>query len=407
LIELLKGVRVVESAVLLNGGVLGSLLGALGADVIKVEAPGRGDYLRDIQGTIVPRHSPIHMQYNAHKRSVVLDLRNEMALDVFWRLHATCDVFIDGGVPGALNRLGIGYAEQVKRKGDIIYCEHTAFGATGPYSNIPMHGFGMNAMAADLVVEKRDDGLLYPTQTRRPIPPRGPEATQIGALWAAYFVASALVRRASVAEPQMIDVSATDAVVISTGAANVMELNLDRVTDHTENPGFTEEGALTGAKYQFYETGDDKKVMFAAAEPRFWRRFCEGVDRPDLLGRGDPDSEMDWGRDPDLRIEVQQIFRRRSLSEWMEFAAERGIPVSPAYTDLRDVKADPQMAGRNTFYDAEHPVAGPFTYLGVPAVMADQPFEVRRPAPLLGQHTDEVLREIGIPGRDIDQLLKS
>jgi crotonobetainyl-CoA:carnitine CoA-transferase CaiB-like acyl-CoA transferase len=395
MIRLLAGIRVVETGVLLNGGVLGALLGALGADVIKVEAPGKGDYMRDIIGTITPRNSPVHLQFNAHKRSVALDLRSEAGRAVFWRLIDTADVFVDGGLPETMNRLGLGYEAQRAVNPRIVYCHHTAFGSGGPYSPVPMHGFGMNAMAADMVVEPGPDGRLHPAPTKRPIPPRGPEATQIGSLWAAYFVAAALVRRDRSGVGELLDVSATDAIVISTGAANVMELNRERVTDWTEEPGFSEEGELTGAKYQFYSTRDGRSLLFAAMEPRFWIRFCEAIERRDLLNRGNLDSPMDWGLDDSLRTELQAVFNQRTLASWMQLAADKALPISPAYHDLDDLRDDPHMRTRDTFFEREHPDAGPMTYLGVPAKVNGQRFEVERPAPRVGQHTEAVLRELG------------
>ena len=130
--RLLDGVRVLEFAVLFNGDHLGTLLGDHGADVIKVEDPQRGDYLRDFLGQITPHHSPAHIQVNKNKRSVTLDLRCSTGKELFWKLLATADVFVDGMIPGAMDRLGIGYEEQRRHKPDIIYCECPGYGARGP-----------------------------------------------------------------------------------------------------------------------------------------------------------------------------------------------------------------------------------------------------------------------------------
>jgi crotonobetainyl-CoA:carnitine CoA-transferase CaiB-like acyl-CoA transferase len=174
--KLLEGIRVIEHAVLLNGGMVGSLLGDLGADVIKIEAPGRGDYLRDILGQITPRHSPAHVQVNRQKRSVTLDLTKSEGKEVFWRLHETADAFIDGFLAGASDRLGIGYDVQSTRRPQIVYCQHTGFGASGPYGDIPTHGFMQEALASATPMEQGPDG--YPRvpipSPRRSGPPRRP-----------------------------------------------------------------------------------------------------------------------------------------------------------------------------------------------------------------------------------------
>jgi len=140
MIELLKGVRVIECAVLFNGDQTGRHLADLGADVIKVEAPGVGDYLRDFLGQIAPHHSPAHLFANRNKRSITLNLRSDEGREVFWRLLATADIFVDGFAGDACAKMGIGYDDQRKVKPDIIYAQCSGFGAHGPYAQIPTHG---------------------------------------------------------------------------------------------------------------------------------------------------------------------------------------------------------------------------------------------------------------------------
>lgn len=130
--ELLAGIRVIESAVLFNGDTLGGHLGDLGADVIKVESPTGGDYLRHMLGQVTPGRSPAHLQVNRGKRSFALDLRSDEGRKAFWDLHATADVFIDGTAGDALDRLGIGYPAQRQRKPDIVYCQYSGYGSTVP-----------------------------------------------------------------------------------------------------------------------------------------------------------------------------------------------------------------------------------------------------------------------------------
>ena len=132
--KLLEGVRVLESAVLFNGDSLGALLGDLGADVIKIESPGMGDYLRDFLGQITPHHSPAHIQVNKNKRSVTLDLRSDEGRALFFELLQTADVFIDGFAGNACAKLGIGYEQQKAAKPDIVYCQYSGYGSSGPLS---------------------------------------------------------------------------------------------------------------------------------------------------------------------------------------------------------------------------------------------------------------------------------
>src|SRR3954447_23161162 len=158
--QLLDGVRVLESAQLFNGDTLGVLLADLGADVIKVESPFRGDYLRDFLGQVQPHYSPAHLQVNKNKRSLALDLRGERGREIFFRLLQTADVFVDGNASNALDKLGIGYEQQRAVKPDIVYCQYSGFGSTGPYAPIPTHGQMMNAAGGAVPLKMCDDGLV-------------------------------------------------------------------------------------------------------------------------------------------------------------------------------------------------------------------------------------------------------
>src|SRR5215208_523283 len=212
--NLLDGVRVVESAVLLNGDTVGMLLGDLGADVIKVESPPGGDYLRYFLGQIVPGVSVAHAQVNRNKRSVLLDLTADIDRDTFWRLIDTADIFVDGNRPGVCERLGIGHDAMRERKPSIVYVQHTGFGAQGPYSSIPTHGMLMNALVGAHAVARGNDGLLRRGSFEEDGANLGGEATSIGALHAALHAVAALVRARETGIGAYIDVAASDATAM-------------------------------------------------------------------------------------------------------------------------------------------------------------------------------------------------
>jgi len=403
-IDLLHGVRVLESASLLNGDNVGMLLADLGADVLKIESPKRGDYLRDILGQITPHHSPAHIQVNRNKRSVTLDLRTDRGRELFWRLHATADVFIDGNVAGACDDLGIGYEAQRARKPDIIYCQHTGFGGSGPYAKIPTHGMSMSALAADVPTGMGADGFMHllPRSGRFDRP--GGNAPFSGAIFAAYYVAAALVRRDRSGRGQRIDVSAAESVIAQTWFRHVYTLNEHRLTDERTIPPL-ESGELQGATYQFYETSDGKSVLFCCVEPKFWIGFCVAVGRPDLVDRTDQSMAVDFGENADdLRRELQEIFSSRTQREWLELAASHGVALAPAPRNSFELRDDPQLAARQILREGSHPDAGDFTYVGIPAMIDGQEFEIRRPAPRLGEHTREVLGALGLSDDEMAQL---
>ena len=399
-----------ESGSLMGADFVGMLLGELGADVIKLEAPQSGDYLRDILGQIVPHHSPAHLQFNGGKRSIALDLKNAAALPIFWRLLSTTDVFVDGNVAGVCDRLGIGYAAQRRLKPDIVYCQNTGFGAEGPYADIPMHGEMMTAAAAARPVAMGSDGLVERAQ-----PPPGLFSAETGGhgpaaagFTSALYITSALAYRASSGRGSRIDVSGVQSVIAHAAVATTYALNDHRIRDRNSMPE-RDRGRLFGAKYQFYQTKDAKYVMLGCIEPKFWKRFCEGVDRPDLAERNDnPEVPVDWGGgQDDLRPEVQGIIQTRTLDDWMSFASLHRLPICPAYGDIRELAGDPQLGYRGAFQNGTHPVAGDFSYLAEPARVEGQAYELGHPAPTLGEHTVPLLLELGISSQEIDALARA
>ncbi|WP_322780678.1 CaiB/BaiF CoA transferase family protein [Frankia sp. Cas4] len=390
---LLDGVRVLESAMLFNGDRLGCLLGDLGADVIKVEAPPVGDYLRDFLGQVVPHHSPAHLEVNKHKRSVVLDLRAQDGLETFWRLLDTADVFVDGNAGDALDRLGIGYAQQQARRPGIVYCQYSGFGARGPYASIPTHGQMMNALAGGYPHELGEDGFVRPS-TAVPFMGgiSGDDGTATGAIYAAYAIAAALVRHGRTGEGAYLDVAASDAVVANSWVGATYGLNNDRITDRRSLPASDETGA--SAKYQFYACADGKVLLFCAIEPKFWRNFCRAIGRDDLIGGGNGQPVDFAGGQDDLRRSLAEIFRSRSLAEWVAIAVEHDIALGPAYGDATDLLTDPHVQARGLLVETTHPVAGAYTNIGFPALIAGIDYRVQRGAPRLGEHNAEILAEL-------------
>lgn len=404
--DLLRGFRVLESAVLLNGDTLGMHLADLGADVIKVEAPGTGDYLRDILGQLAPRQSPAHLQVNKNKRSVAIDLRTDAGRAVFWDLHAGTDAFVDGFADAATDRLGIGYAAQRARKSDIVYCQYTGFGREGPYSPIPSHGQMMNAEAAAVTLETHDDGFVRVGMNRELMwgTSGGGDGTAAGAIHAALRVVAALLARERHGGGCFIDASASDAVIAQGWIGAVYGLNYDRIVDHVglRRPGSE---TLTGAKYQYYGTSDGRYVLFCCIEPKFWARFCAAVGRTDLADRTVEAGAVDFGRDDvELRHDLQGIIGSQPMQHWIDLAIERRLPIGPAHQGVASLRDDPHIAARQIIVEGQHPHAGPFTYVGEPVVVDGQPYHQPTPAPSVGEHTASVLREIGYDDARIHAL---
>jgi len=409
--DLLSGVKVLECALLLNGDQVGMFFADLGAEVVKIEDPVRGDYLRDIMGQIGPRESPVHLQVNKNKKSVAIDLRAEEGRALFFRLVADADIFIDGFRAGACDALGIGYAQQRAVKPDIIYIQCTGYGAQGPYANIPTHGYQMTALPGGLPAVVGEDGFA---KRMRGVQYMGgvedvSAASNLAAQASVMTTLAALHRRSRTGEGAYIDVGASDAVLASAWQGVVYNLNYDRLTDFRSLPSksgsYDAKWPDGSVRYQLYETGDGKFVLFGAIEKKFWTLFCEAAGRADLIDTIRPGMAIDNGEDkPWLRREIADIFRTRPLAEWMAIAAGRGIPIGPAHA-LEDVPEDPHLKLRGTIVDVgADDAAGPFTYVGYPALVSGDSYATPRRAPRHGQDTVEVLTDLGLSNDELERL---
>lgn len=394
---LLDGVRAVETGVLLTVDFLGMLLGDEGADVVKVESPQLGDYIRNILTRFASDWSTFHLSVNRNKRSITVDARAPEGRAVLARLLETADVFITGNIGRTNERLGLDYESVRAVKPDIVYCQATGFGANGPYAEIPTHGQMMDALGGGTpALDVDDDGLarLSPNDTSE----SGSGGVVLGPLYAAFGIAAALSRRARTGEGCYLDVSCADAVVAGSWLRAVPRLNPDKVD--VDSVG---RGVENSAKYQYYETEDGKFMLFCGIEAKFWDHFCRAVGREDLLADHERDRVVDFGNDGhELRLELQRIFASRTQAEWVEVAIDADVAMGPALR-FEEIVDDPHLRARDMVVTDDHPVVGPFLTYGNPVMVPGRPFTIR-PAPAHGQHTDEVLTSLGYGTGEIASL---
>jgi crotonobetainyl-CoA:carnitine CoA-transferase CaiB-like acyl-CoA transferase len=386
--RLLAGFRVVELSLLLNGATTGMMLADLGADVVKVESPFLGDYIR------VPSTRHLHSQVNKNKRSLTLDLATAAGREIMHRLVAASDVFLTNLLPRATARLGVSYEQLQGVNPALVYCQVTGFGATGPLADVPTHGQMMDAMAGALPAEVGPDGLA--TARRPPAVRSGSltvagEGTATGAVYAALHVAAALARRASTGDGCYIDVAATDAVVASAWTTAVAQLNLPPA----EWWWNAEDAGRDTARYQHYIAADGKFLMFCPEEKKFWEAFCDLVGRPDLKPR-----QAGY----DLRRELQSIIGSQDRQYWLNLAVTHRLPIGPVNDGAAEVRADPHICARGLFVEASAEAGEPFVYVGPPAIVAGQPYATPTPAPSLGENTEEILTDLGYTAQDISAL---
>jgi crotonobetainyl-CoA:carnitine CoA-transferase CaiB-like acyl-CoA transferase len=383
---LLEGVTVVETGVLMTVDHLGRLLGDEGADVVKVEIPGVGDYLRNIMTRFAPDWSTFHLALNRNKRSLTCDARTAEGREVLARLLARADIFITGNVGATNQRLGLDDDSVRAIRPDIVYCQATGFGASGPYAEVPTHGQMMDALGgATPPLTLDDEGFVVTKGDAEP----ATGGVVVGPLYAAFGVACALARARLTGEGCYLDVSCADAVLSSQWLHAIAELNPELV-----DRSWSGKGPGESAKYQHYQTADGKYVLFCAIEPKFWDHWCRAVGRDDLLAAHRNDLVVDFaGGEDALRREIQEVFHTRTLAEWMQLAVDHDVALGPALR-FDEVADDPHLQARGQIVVEQHPIFGAMRTLGNPVVVPGEPFTVRS-APSLGQHTDEVLAELG------------
>ena len=383
---LLEGVTVVETGVLMTVDHLGRLLGDEGADVVKVETPGLGDYLRNIMIRFAPDWSTFHLALNRNKRSLTCDARTPEGREVLARLLERADIFITGNVGDTNRKLGLDPDSVRAINPDIVYCQATGFGATGPYAEVPTHGQMMDALGggAPRMALDREGHVVAAGDADA-----GSGGVVLGPLYAAFGVACALARARLTGEGCYLDVSCADAVLASRWLDAIPRLNPDLV-----DRSWSGKGPGESTKYQYYETADGKYVLFCAIEAKFWEHWCKAVGREDLMGEHRTDLVVDFaGGEDALRREIQQVFLTRTQAEWMQVAVEYDVALGPALR-FDEVAGDPHLQSRGQVVVEEHPVFGDVLTLGNPVVVPGEQFTIRS-APALGQHTDEVLEELG------------
>jgi crotonobetainyl-CoA:carnitine CoA-transferase CaiB-like acyl-CoA transferase len=399
---LLEGVRVVESAVLLVGDFVGRLLADEGADVVKIEQPGSGDYLRKIAGQFAPNISPMHVAVNRNKRSLTLDPRGTEGREVVRRLIEQADVFITGQVGDVPFKLGLDEASLRAINPRIVYCQTTGYGNTGPYSRIPTHGQMTEALGGSPQLGMGPQGRV-----ERIGPGLPSSGTVLGPLYSVYAIAAALWRRERTGEGATLDISCSDAVVATGWARGTGALNAHKLRPEPDVAPWPEGGTDVSAKYTYYQTGDGNYLLFCAIEKKFWDRFCEAAGRHDLKAWHSTETVVDYGEnDTDLMDVLQALFHTRTLQEWTALFATVGIPAGPAVSIDR-AGNDPHLLERKAVLTEHHPVVGDLTVTGNPVRVQGRDFEITRSAPELGEHSDEVLAELGYTAVEVAALRRS
>lgn len=376
----LAGVKVLDLSRLLPGPYGSMLLADYGAEVIKVEDPGLGDYLRGVP-PLVDGESAYFRGINRNKRSLALNLKAPEGVALLKRLAEQADVFLESFRPGVADRLGIGYAELRALNPRLVYCSVTGYGQTGPMRERSGHDLNYVALAGQLD-QIGDGGPPVPDGPRpRPSMPRLQVADMAGAMYAALSIAMALVGRARTGEGAYLDVAMLDAA-LSWQPFQVMET----LTDGRRFPGSLLSGGTW--RYDVYWTADGKAVALAALEEKFWEAFCGAVGHPEWLNVEDP-----W-TPGGLGDAVAEVFRTRTRDEWVAWARDKDVCLEPVLS-MPETLEQAQVAARGLVGEG---------FLRSPVPIPGEEVGQRSPAPGLGEHTDAILSELGLSADEIRSL---
>ncbi len=377
----LQGVRVLDLTRLLPGGFATAMLADLGAEVIKVEQPGQGDYMR-WDDPKIGEESAHNWTNDRNKKSIALNLKDQKAVEALKKLAETADVVFEGFRPGVVDRLGVGYEDIKKINSKIVYCSLTGYGQDGPLFKEPGHDLNYAARAGITSITGPKGGP--PAQIGVQIADLGG-----GALMSLAGILSALYRAATTGEGDHVDIAMTDGAFAWTSIW---------MGDHFATGEIPKAGEmmLNGASpcYQVYECADGKYLTVAAVEEQFFAEVCRLVGRPELAST---QFESD-------RIPVwQEIFREKARDEWLKMFSGHDTCVGPV-NDFEEAANDPQLNHREMIVELERPGHGTFRQVGSPIKLKEHPARVRTPSPGLGEHTVEILTEAGLSSEVIAAL---
>jgi crotonobetainyl-CoA:carnitine CoA-transferase CaiB-like acyl-CoA transferase len=388
----LDGVRILDLSRLLPGGFCSLLLADLGADVLKVEDTGMGDYVRwappFYAGAERSAASALFLALNRGKRSIRLNLKEERGREVLLKLAREYDVLLESFRPGVLDRLGVGYERLRKENPGLVYCAITGYGQDGPYRDRSGHDMNYLGLVGLLGLTGEADGP--PVQSAGQIADIGG-----GAQMAAFGILAALRERDRSGEGQLVDVSMAD------GALSWLALVAGRQLADGDAPRRGELELAGGLICYRPYACKDGWVTLGALEPKFWQAWCRGVGREDLIEKQfeKPGSEA--------HAEVERVFLERTRDDWQRFASEHDCCLEPLL-DLDEALDSELVRAREMVVELDQPGAErPVRQLGVPVKLSRTPGAPQGPGPALGEHTREVLESLGYSGDQIDELEQS
>jgi len=382
----LEGIRVLDLTRALAGPYCTMMLGDLGADVIKIEQPGRGDESRGWGPPFVgepygpyPGESAYFIAANRNKRSVTVNLKSSEGQEIVGRLAGVSDVMVENFRTGVLDGMGLGYEDMRALNPRLVYCSISGYGRTGPYAERPGYDFIIQAEGGLMGIIGPEDGPPYRVGI--------PIIDINSGMFAATAILAALRARDQTGEGQWVDISLLDTGValLANVASNYLVGGMEPRRLGNAHPNIT--------PYEAFRARD-RWFALAAANERQWATLCDTIGRPDLKNdaRFAANSERVANRAA-LREALDEVFAARDADEWLAEFRAADLPCGPINA-IPDVFEHPQAQARGLAMETEHPTAGPVRVTGFPYKFSQTPAKVRQPPPMLGQHTAQVLTEL-------------
>ncbi len=385
----LEGIKILDLSRALAGPYCTMMLADMGAEVIKIEMPGRGDDSRSWGPPFVEGESAYFMSINRNKKSITLNMKSDKSTEIVHKLIKQSDVLVENFRPGAMERLGLGY-EQVKAMNPrIIYCSISGFGQDGPYRMLP--GF-------DQVLQGMGGLMSITGELGGPPIKVGVAIADIsGGMFASNGILVALYNREKTGKGQMVDVSLLDSQVAW------LTYRAGAYFASGEVPQPMGSGHPVIVPYQAFKA-KDVFINIAVGNDQLWERFCKAVGLEKVMN--DPkfatNAKRVENREEIVKI-ISDLIVTKDGEEWLKILTDAGVPCGPIYT-VDKIFADPQVLHREMVKELDHPKAGKIKVTGIPIKLSDTPGEVETAPPVLGQHTQEVLTELGYNDKDLEKL---
>jgi len=377
-VKALEGIKVLDLSRVLAGPYCTMMLADFGADIIKIEPPNVGDDSRAF-GPFVGKESAYFMSLNRNKRSMILNFKRQEECDLFKELVKQADVVVENYRPGTMEKLGLGYEELKKINPKLIYAACSGFGHSGPYQDKPAYDIIVQAMGGIMSITGAEDG--EPTRVGASI------GDIIAGMFTAYGVLLAMFHRERTGEGQKVDVGMLDCqlAILENAIARYVTSGVVPGPLGNRHPSITPFASFTA---------QDGHIIVGAGNDRLWERLCTILERTDLIkdARFDTNSNR-TANVKELAVIFNGIFSTKPIQAWLDILEQAGLPCAPINT-IDKVVNDPHIAAREMIVEVEHPVAGKLKMPGVPVKMSATPGAVETHAPLLGQHTAEILKEL-------------